>query len=136
MRGGLRRLSVLGCVIAATLCAAPAEAPSFSKQVAPILTRSCAACHGAGQQMSALDLSSRAAALKGGQKSGPAIVPGNAAASPFYRRITGADQPAMPLGGKLSAAEIAILKQWIDAGAPWDATADPGDKVFTDQQRN
>jgi hypothetical protein len=86
--------------------------------------------------MSALDLSSRAAALKGGQKSGPAIVPGNAAASPFYRRITGADQPAMPLGGKLSAAEIAILKQWIDAGAPWDATADPGDKVFTDQQRN
>ena len=52
--------------------------------------------------MSLLDLSTRAAALKGGQKSGPAIIPGDAAKSPFYRRLTGQDQPAMPLGGKLS----------------------------------
>src|SRR5947209_5648637 len=56
-----------------------------------------------------LDLSSRASALKGGQKSGPAMIPGDAARSPLYRRLTGQDQPAMPLGSRLSEAEIGII---------------------------
>ena len=70
--------------------------------------------------MSLLDLSTRVAALKGGQKSGPAIVPGDSAKSPFYHRLTGQEQPAMPLGGKLSDAEITTIKEWIDAGAVWE----------------
>ena len=28
----------------------------------------------------------------------------------------------MPLGGKLSAEEIAVLKSWIDSGADWDSS--------------
>ena len=78
----------------------PRLQPSFSRDVAPILGRSCLSCHGPAQQMSLLDLSTRAAALKGGQKSGPAIVPGDSAKSPLYRRLTGQDQPAMPLGAQ------------------------------------
>jgi len=58
--------------------------------------------------------------LKGGEKSGAAIVPGNSTKSPLYRRVTGEDQPVMPLGAKLSDAEIAILKRWIDTGAAWE----------------
>ena len=96
---------------------------SFTRDVAPILTRSCLSCHGPAQQMSRLDLSTRAAALKGGQKAGPSIVPGNAAASPFYRRLTGQEEPVMPFGSKLTAAEIATLKKWIDAGAVWEGGA-------------
>ena len=56
---------------------------SFSRDVAPILERSCLSCHGAAQAMSQLDLSTRAGAVQGGQKSGPAIVPGASARSPF-----------------------------------------------------
>ena len=83
-----------------------AAPPSFTRDVAPVLGRSCLSCHGQTQQMSLLDLSTRAAALKGGQKNGPAIVPGDSSKSPLYRRVTGQDQPAMPLGAKLSDAEI------------------------------
>ena len=49
----------------------------------------------------------------------------------------------MPLGGKLSAAEIATVQKWIDAGAAWDdapvsapATSRGGEKIFTEQDRN
>jgi mono/diheme cytochrome c family protein len=111
---------------------------AFSQDAASILARNCISCHGPAQQMSSLDLSNRATALKGGQKSGPAIVSGNAAASPLFRRVTGQDQPAMPLGAKLSDADIATLKKWIDSGAAWDVVAAPvtAEKKFTEQQRN
>jgi len=120
---GWRRWIVAAPVYGALLSSAlsqTASPPSFSREVAPILEKSCVQCHGPVQKLAALDLSSRAAALKGGEKSGSAILPGNADKSPLYRRVTGQDQPAMPLGGKLPDAEAAILKTWIDAGAAWD----------------
>jgi hypothetical protein len=114
--------------------------PSFSRDIAPIFQRNCLSCHKPDQKLSALDLSTRAAALQGGEKSGPAIVPGDANASPLFRRVTGRDQPAMPLGTKLSDGEIAILKSWIDGGAKWDepvVTSSPNTRQgFTEQQRN
>src|SRR3954463_1746411 len=100
-------------------CPLFAQTP-FARDVAPILAKNCLSCHNASQQMSQLDLSSRAAAVKGGQKSGPAIVPGDAAKSPLYRRLTGQDQPAMPLGARLSDAEIQIIRDWIESGAVWE----------------
>src|SRR3954468_22135065 len=140
------------CLLVAPVCmgglvfvSAQETKPSFPRDIAPVLGRSCLSCHGPTQQMFLLDLSTRAAALKGGQKSGPSIVPGDSSRSPFYRRLTGQDQPAMPLGGKLSDAEIRTIKDWIDAGAIWDSaapvappappTASSGEKKFTDQDR-
>jgi hypothetical protein len=78
----------------------------------------CQQCHGATLQMSNLSLVNRAAMLKGGDH-GPAIVPGNAAGSLLYQRITGQQQPVMPMAPfpKLNAQEIAAVKDWIDAGA-------------------
>src|SRR5262249_12740684 len=73
-------------------------------------------------------------------------VPGSSAKSPLYLRITGQQQSAMPLGGKLSPEAIAIIQKWLDSGAAWDgnvssaapATSNaPGaDKRFTEQERN
>src|SRR5438874_1636007 len=119
MSAGSRQLTLLLLAPGVLLWSAPNASVSFKGDVAPILEKNCLACHGAGQQLSQLDLSSRAAALKGGQR-GPAIIPGKAASSPLYRRVTGQDQPAMPMGGKLSAADIATIQKWIDAGAPWE----------------
>ena len=87
-----------------------------------ILTQKCLPCHGPAQQMATLNLSSREAALKGGQ-SGPALVPGDAARSRLYRRVAGQDQPRMPLGGQLSEPEISTLQKWIDSGAAWDSAS-------------
>jgi hypothetical protein len=149
MGGGGRLGGVLLIAGAILLWSAPNESapPSFSREVAPILVQKCISCHGPEQQLSLLDLSSRASTLKGGQK-GPAVVPGNAAGSSLYRRVTGEEQPVMPLGGKLSAAEAAVLKRWIEAGAPWEgeilgAAAAPEpprpeakEKAFSEQDRN
>src|SRR5262245_26138068 len=114
------RFGVVGLLLvsAAALWPAPDEA-SFSKTVAPILTRNCITCHSGTQPQSRLDLTTRDRALKGGQR-GPALVPGDPTNSQIYRRITGSLQPAMPLGGKLSSAEIDVLKSWIEGGATWD----------------
>ena len=78
-------------------------------------------CHGLASPMANLDLRTRAGALKGGQH-GPAIVPGDSAASHLYRHVAGKEQPRMPLGGRLSAEEIAGMKAWIDGGADWDSS--------------
>src|SRR5258708_11332442 len=119
----VRLLALAICFAGVPLWPAPNDPVSFRSDVAPILEKKCVSCHGPAQQMSLLDLSSRSAALKGGQK-GPAIIPGDADGSLFYRRITGQDQPAMPLGGKLTPAEIATVRKWIDAGAPWETALD------------
>ncbi|MBI3282401.1 MAG: PSD1 domain-containing protein [Acidobacteria bacterium] len=135
-RGG----SLIVAVLTAA-CGLSAQPVSFSGQVLPLLKQKCFACHGAGQQMSGYDLRTRETALRGGA-AGVAIVPGDAGASPVIRRLTGLQQPAMPLGGKLPDAEITILRRWIDEGAPWgesapavsSATTRP--RGITDEDRN
>ena len=103
-----------------------AEGPSFAKDVAPIFAANCAGCHAGNLTMGTLDLDSFAGIQKGGH-SGPVIVPGKSGESLLYLRITGAVTPAMPLGGKkLSDGEIAIIREWIDAGAKPPA---PGESV-------
>ena len=131
----LLRRCVLPLLACAAVRAQTAPMVSFSRDVAPILSQNCGQCHGQSPTMANLDLRSRDAALKGG-KHGPAIVPGDAAASRLYRRLTGEEKPQMPMGGRLSDAEIAIIRNWIDSGAAWDATAAmPAEHRFTDQQR-
>ena len=101
--------------------AAQTKKVSFANDVAPLLSRKCVQCHGVANQMANLDLRSREGALKGGQH-GPAIVPGDAGRSHLYQHVAGEEQPQMPLGGKLSADEIAVLKSWIESGAEWDSS--------------
>jgi len=110
------------CVVGlATLFALPATAQStvsFSNQVQPILEARCIKCHGEKMQMAKLDLRTREAALRGGEK-GPSIIPHKPEISSLYRKVAGLEKPLMPMDGKLSDAEIGILKDWIAQGAPW-----------------
>ena len=52
------------------------------------MERTCWNCHGGGLKSSGLDLSTREAALEGGNR-GPAIVPGNAEESRLFRQLAG-----------------------------------------------
>lgn len=99
-------------------------APSFSSEVAPIFAKKCAGCHypAAGKVKGGLDLSSAAATLAGGE-SGAAVIPGKAQESLLVQTIEHRVEPYMPppaKGPKLSDAEIAVIRAWIDAGAPDD----------------
>lgn len=92
-------------------------ASDVAAEAARVLARNCVACHGAATQLSGLDLRTPEAMRKGGER-GPALTPGQPEASRLYRLAAGLDQPAMPPGGKISAADLAALRAWIAAGAP------------------
>jgi hypothetical protein len=92
--------------------------PPEEAAVVSILRQKCLQCHSEKVRMSKLSLETREAMLEGGDK-GPALAPGNAEASRLFRRVTGIDQPRMPLTPMpaLTDQEIAALRRWIDAGA-------------------
>src|SRR2546426_11702843 len=92
-------------------CLLSAQPVSTADQALSILKQNCASCHGAPQQLSGYDLRTREAALRGGSK-GVAIVPGKSGDSALVGRLTGAVQPAMPLGAKLKDSDIAVIRQW------------------------
>src|SRR5262249_16177217 len=129
-----RRLvsAVLGAVLVAavgalvraqTTPAAPAQTASFASDVAPILESRCLSCHGDTMQMGKLDLRTREAALRGGTR-GSDLVPNDAEASRVSRGIAGLEKPAMPAqGGPLTAAQVEVIKRWIDEGAAWGTAA-------------
>ncbi len=60
--------------------------------------------------------------LKGGD-TGPAVVPKNLEKSLMIDSIRYGELYQMPPKGKLPAAEIAILEDWVKRGAPWPAEA-------------
>lgn len=117
---------------AAPTSPAPAPDPALITAAIAVLNTSCVECHGApgGRVRGQLKLATRAQAIAGG-KSGPAITPGNPAASLLYHRIT-TDDPdlRMPPDGEepLTDEQIRTLREWIAAGAPWpaDQPAQPG----------
>ena len=86
----------------------------FTRDIQPVLERSCLSCHGPKLQMGGLRLDSKQVASK-------AIHPGKSAESALYQRVAGiGDQPRMPMGGKpLPAEELARIRTWIDQGAQW-----------------
>src|SRR5689334_4482348 len=96
---------------------------SQTAEVSAILAK-CQQCHGTAVQMSKLSVATRDALLQGGAH-GPAIIPGNAADSLLYKRISGQEKPAMPMApvAPLTPEEIAAVKTWIDQGAVWPEEA-------------
>ena len=99
--------------------AEPVDAAFFERKVRPLLAAHCLACHDARKQKGGLQLTSRPAALKGGD-TGPAVVPGNPNASLLIKAVTYKDPDLQmpPKGDKLSDAEIATLTEWVKMGAP------------------
>jgi cytochrome c553 len=94
------------------------HAQDYVSTVQPVFRKKCSACHGASMQMNGLRLDNGADALKGGY-SGPAIVKGNSSQSKLVERITSTkDGVRMPPSGpRLTDAEVAAVRAWIDAGA-------------------
>jgi hypothetical protein len=118
------------CVFAATACLflmipLRAEDPiDFNRQIRPILSDKCFACHGPDSQHRKgglrLDEEGSAKAIMRGRQ---AVVPGDAAKSTVIQRISSNDademMPPHDSGKELNKAEIDLLRRWIEAGAPW-----------------
>src|SRR5579863_5527944 len=127
---GLMRTSPLLFVVAVAMAGQTPPAArnvDFHRDVEPLFRAHCLGCHGPAAQQSGLRLDDRAVLLKGGYSGKAAIVPGNSSASPLIQRVAGLPGlTAMPpVGPHLSAEEIAVLRAWVDQGAPWGGESTP-----------
>ena len=123
MRWGSFGTCVFGLIVVSIL---RAQEPSYQQGVRPILDKNCTSCHQPASKQSDLDLTTHAGFQAGGRR-GPAFAPGSPDDSLVMQFITGALKPSMPLGQPpLAADEIAILREWIRAGATDDSPSEIG----------
>src|SRR2546423_10999873 len=99
-----------------------APAIEFNRHVRPILADHCFQCHGPDARQRKGDLRLDTPEAASAERPGGAVVmAGNLEKSELLRRITSTDaeerMPPPVKGEKLTAAEIATLKQWIVEGA-------------------
>lgn len=101
-----------------------ASAVDFSREVRPILSENCFACHGPDDKKreAGLRLDDEAAAKKSNDGV-IAIVPGHPEKSAIIERIESKDpdevMPPPKLQKTVSPAQLAMLKKWIKQGAKW-----------------
>jgi hypothetical protein len=93
----------------------------FNAQVKPIINKNCIACHGGVKKQGGYSLLFKEEAYAKGKSGKTGIVPGDASASEFIRRLTLSDpEERMPHDKEpLSSDEIEILTKWINQGAEW-----------------
>ncbi|TWU06654.1 Planctomycete cytochrome C [Symmachiella macrocystis] len=132
---GLRRFAVL-LTVASSMGgqawgddAVAAQSPriDFARDVRPIFAEHCMACHGEKVQEAEFSVDTKQLFLRGGD-SGKVIEPGNSDDSLLLARIIGDEQgDRMPLDAdRLTAAQVATIRAWIDQGADWPDDADSG----------
>ncbi|ADB16899.1 protein of unknown function DUF1549 [Pirellula staleyi DSM 6068] len=99
----------------------------FVKQVRPILSDRCFRCHGpdSGTREAGLRLDERKSAITALDSGETAIIPGKPDESELIKRLLATDHdvvmPPPETGKKVSAAEVATLRQWIAEGANFAA---------------
>src|ERR671913_1389234 len=128
VRASLLATACVGVIVSVTVKGMRAQdqtgrAPvSFTREVLPILSNNCFACHGPDEQQRKtrfhFDTREGAFAKRG------VIEPGKAAESLLIEMVTHADpkqrMPPPESGHSLTDQQIAVLRRWIDEGAAWD----------------
>src|SRR5678816_4734383 len=95
----------------AAISVAGAPAPTFEKDIRPILKANCFDCHGEGEKLrGGLDLRLRRLMLKGGDE-GPVIVPGKPERSLLFKMVHSGEMPKRDK--KLTPEQTALIKEWI-----------------------
>ncbi|MCH8841187.1 MAG: DUF1549 domain-containing protein, partial [Planctomycetes bacterium] len=135
--------ALLGCPIHATCGAQPtqnneqsadktaseaaqsATSVDYIRDIRPILSRSCYACHGPDEDSREAELRlDRRESVLGETASGEVvIVPGKPGKSELFQRISSEDQdermPPFDSGKSLTPDQIALIRRWIGQGASW-----------------
>ncbi len=99
----------------------------FSRQIRPILSDNCFACHGPDEntRKGKLRLDRKEDAFKGGKSGVLCIVPGKPEESELFKRLTTHDEDDLmppPKSKKvLSSVQIDLVKRWITEGASWQS---------------
>ena len=103
-----------------------ASAPSYFRDIRPVIQQHCQGCHQPAIMQGHLDLTQYRTLLRGGH-SGPGLVPGDPARSLLIAMMDGRRPPLMPLGGPpLDREIIDRFRAWVKAGAPDDTPVQLG----------
>ncbi|MFM7183085.1 MAG: PSD1 and planctomycete cytochrome C domain-containing protein [Verrucomicrobiales bacterium] len=109
-----------------SLAALPAMADGidFNRDIRPILTSHCTACHGGVKEAGGISFVFQEKALATGDSGKRTIVAGDPDASELMRRVTSRDpelvMPQPEHGPPLPEEEVRKLRQWIQEGAKWN----------------
>lgn len=123
MRGYALLILILSPLVATFVGRADAQADDeirFNRDIRPILSDACFACHGpdAAHREAELRLDLESSAMES------AIVPGDVDASELVARITSDDpdllMPPPESGKRLTDKQIARLKEWVEQGAKYE----------------
>jgi hypothetical protein len=101
-------------------------AVDFNRDIRPILSKNCFACHGqdSARRAGKVRLDRRDSAVQR-RKRGVAIVPGQPAQSELVRRVRATEEaqrmPPTESGNRLTDQQITLLERWIAEGAPYAA---------------
>ena len=104
-----------GQIPMAQLEAMPQADISYSKDVYPILESRCGKCHMGSFTSENLNMETYDSLMVGSQN-GVVIIAGNAKESLLARKILKGEMPKR--GPKLTPAQVQIIIDWINAGAP------------------
>ncbi|RME63487.1 MAG: hypothetical protein D6782_10155 [Alphaproteobacteria bacterium] len=116
--------------VASGACSAEEPAPSFARDIVPLLKQRCASCHLTGDEPGGMALNPKAAyrSLVGAASQQSPLVrvaPGRVQDSYLMAKLTNRQAEAggygdpMPLDGwPLADADIEMVRRWIAAGAP------------------
>jgi len=96
------------------------DTPDLRRDILPLLRAHCVKCHGPMKHESGLNLASPRSIARGGE-SGASIHAGAIDKSLLWERI---DSGEMPPEMPLPAEERAVIRRWIEAGAPGLPTAE------------
>ena len=103
----------------------PSKTIDFARQIRPILSDNCFACHGPDDKArkGKLRLDLREDLLKPAKSGKMPVVPGKVEESELLRRIHSTDSddvmPPAKFGKTLSEAQKDLLKRWVAEGAVW-----------------
>ncbi|MCB1237452.1 MAG: DUF1553 domain-containing protein [Verrucomicrobiae bacterium] len=100
---------------------------SFNRDIRPILSDNCFACHGpdARARKADLRLDKEESAIARDADAEAPIVPGDPEASEFFQRLVTSDpddlMPPADSHKHLTPQQIALFRRWIESGARWEA---------------
>ncbi|NDE98669.1 MAG: DUF1549 domain-containing protein, partial [Verrucomicrobia bacterium] len=128
------RFKVVARCVAAVVLLAPLAAPAasagklqYNRDIKPLLSDNCFACHGpdANTRKAKLRLDTKEGFFGQTKSEGPLLVPGQPEKSALFKRLVTKDQgdlmPPPESHKVLKPEQIARIRQWIAEGAQWQS---------------
>ncbi len=98
----------------------------FSRDIRPIFSENCFACHGpdTNKRKASLRFDQKESAFGKAESGAIAVVPGDTEKSELLRRVASADKdeqmPPPKEHRQLKPGQVDLLRRWIKGGAPWE----------------